>query len=66
MEADEELRARLKSRLDPYWIHEHDVQAALAEVIAQDSKKLGSNCDALERTENHKALRDRISVCSVD
>jgi len=39
-ETDEELRQRLKLRSDPYWIHEHDVQAAFAEVIAEDSKNL--------------------------
>jgi salicylate hydroxylase len=37
-ENDEELRARLKNRSDPYWIHEHDVEAAFAQAIAQDSK----------------------------
>lgn len=37
-ETDEELRARLKNRPDPSWIHEHDVEAAFAQAVAQDSK----------------------------
>ncbi|OTA75561.1 hypothetical protein M434DRAFT_51971, partial [Hypoxylon sp. CO27-5] len=32
-ETDEQLRARIKSRVDPSWIHEHDVTAAFAEAL---------------------------------
>lgn len=35
-ETDEQLRARLQGRADPYWIHEHDVQAAFAQVVAKE------------------------------
>ena len=35
-ETDEELRARIRSRSDPSWIHEHDVEAAFAQAVAQD------------------------------
>jgi salicylate hydroxylase len=37
MHTDEELRARLKNRSDPYWIHEHNVEAAFAQAVAQHS-----------------------------
>ncbi|KAI1412210.1 salicylate 1-monooxygenase [Hypoxylon sp. FL1857] len=33
-ETDEQLRARIKSRVDPTWIHEHDVQAAFKQALA--------------------------------
>ncbi|XXH02598.1 hypothetical protein Hte_008977 [Hypoxylon texense] len=33
-ETDEQLRARIKNRADPSWIHEHDVQAAFAQTAA--------------------------------
>jgi salicylate hydroxylase len=33
---DEELRARLQNRSDPYWIHEHDVNVAFAQTVSQD------------------------------
>ncbi|KAI0152172.1 salicylate 1-monooxygenase [Hypoxylon sp. NC0597] len=36
-ETDEQLRARIKSRVDPTWIHEHDVQAAFAEALAAEA-----------------------------
>jgi salicylate hydroxylase len=37
-ETDEQLRARIQNRSDPYWIHEHDVEAAFAQAVAQDSR----------------------------
>lgn len=37
-ETDDELRARIKGRSDPYWIHEHDVDAAFASVVTRDSE----------------------------
>lgn len=33
-QTDEELRARLKNRYDPSWIHEHDVQLAFSQALA--------------------------------
>ncbi|KAM3416728.1 6-hydroxynicotinate 3-monooxygenase [Cercospora zeina] len=36
-ESDAELRARMKNRADPYWIHEHDVEATFARVVTQQS-----------------------------
>jgi salicylate hydroxylase len=36
-DTDEELRKRIKSRSDPYWIHEHDVEAAFAQAVIQHS-----------------------------
>lgn len=35
-ETDEQLRARIKNRPDPSWIHEHDVQAAFARAVAEE------------------------------
>ncbi|KAM0424311.1 hypothetical protein ACHAPT_010457 [Fusarium lateritium] len=35
-ETDEELRQRVLNRMDPYWIAEHDVEAAFEEVIAKE------------------------------
>ncbi|KAI9667861.1 MAG: hypothetical protein M1821_000680 [Bathelium mastoideum] len=35
-ETDEQLRERAKNRSDPFWIHEHDVQAMFAKAIAED------------------------------
>ena len=32
-ETDEALRRRMQSRGDPYWIHEHDVEAAFEEAV---------------------------------
>ncbi|KAI1469517.1 FAD/NAD(P)-binding domain-containing protein [Daldinia caldariorum] len=37
-ETDEQLRARIKNRVDPSWIHEHDVQAAFAQAVADEVK----------------------------
>ncbi|KAJ9143426.1 Salicylate hydroxylase 1 [Pleurostoma richardsiae] len=34
LETDEQLRTRMKSREDPVWIHEHDVQAAFSKALA--------------------------------
>lgn len=34
-ETDEELRARMMGRSDPFWIHEHDVEAAFVLAVAQ-------------------------------
>ncbi|KAI1386152.1 salicylate 1-monooxygenase [Hypoxylon trugodes] len=36
-ESDEQLRARIKNRDDPSWIHEHDVQAAFARAVAEET-----------------------------
>ncbi|CAK1361718.1 6-hydroxynicotinate 3-monooxygenase [Cercospora beticola] len=36
-ETDKELRARMKSRADPSWIHEHDVDATFLKVVAQQN-----------------------------
>lgn len=33
VQTDEELRARLKNRYDPSWIHEHDVQLAFSQAL---------------------------------
>ncbi|KAF2801303.1 FAD/NAD(P)-binding domain-containing protein [Mytilinidion resinicola] len=41
VETDEELRARMKNRGDPTWIHEHDVVAALRDALAADKKTSG-------------------------
>ncbi|KAF2104451.1 FAD/NAD(P)-binding domain-containing protein [Rhizodiscina lignyota] len=38
-ETEDQLRARIKSRSDPYWIHEHDVVASLTKAIAQELKE---------------------------
>lgn len=35
METDEELRARIQNRSDPFWIHEHDVEDAFTQAVAQ-------------------------------
>ncbi|ROV93336.1 hypothetical protein VSDG_06849 [Cytospora chrysosperma] len=35
---DEELRARMKNRYDPSWIHEHDVQAAFAQALSSQAE----------------------------
>lgn len=35
-ETDQQLRARIKNRADPSWIHEHDVQQAFAQVVARE------------------------------
>ncbi|SPO06349.1 related to salicylate 1-monooxygenase [Cephalotrichum gorgonifer] len=39
VETDEELRARMKSREDPSWIHEHDVEATFLSVLAGEGKR---------------------------
>lgn len=36
-ESDEQLRARMKSRADPSWIHEHDVNDAFEQAVALDA-----------------------------
>lgn len=41
-ETDEELRARMNNRPDPYWIGEHDVEAAFAKVIGKDGESHSS------------------------
>jgi salicylate hydroxylase len=33
-ETDDELRARMRNRADPTWLHEHDVEATFAEALA--------------------------------
>ncbi|KAF3769712.1 FAD/NAD(P)-binding domain-containing protein [Cryphonectria parasitica EP155] len=33
VQTDEDLRARMKNRYDPSWIHEHDVQAAFEQAL---------------------------------
>jgi salicylate hydroxylase len=38
IETDGELRSRMKRRADPYWIHEHDVEAAFAEALAEEEE----------------------------
>lgn len=38
-ETDEELRARMMNRSNPYWIHEHDVEAAFAQAVAEHGVK---------------------------
>lgn len=40
VETDEELRARMKNREDPAWIHEHDVEATFASVLAAEEKRV--------------------------
>ena len=35
VETDEELRARMKNRNNPSWIHEHDVEATFARAVAE-------------------------------
>ncbi|KAF9880389.1 salicylate hydroxylase (salicylate 1-monooxygenase) [Colletotrichum karsti] len=35
-ETDEELRARMKNRVEPVWIHEHDVEAVFRQVLADE------------------------------
>ncbi|KAI0845948.1 FAD/NAD(P)-binding domain-containing protein [Daldinia vernicosa] len=37
LETDEQLRTRIKNRVDPSWIHEHDVQAAFAQAVADET-----------------------------
>lgn len=37
-ESDEELRARMKSRYDPTWIHEHDVVATFSRVLGEEEE----------------------------
>ncbi|KAK1996588.1 FAD/NAD(P)-binding domain-containing protein [Colletotrichum falcatum] len=36
-ETDEGLRARMKNRVEPVWIHEHDVEAAFRQVLADEA-----------------------------
>jgi salicylate hydroxylase len=36
VETDQELRMRLGNRSDPYWIHEHNVEAEFAQAAAED------------------------------
>ncbi|KAL9078945.1 MAG: hypothetical protein Q9157_002129 [Trypethelium eluteriae] len=35
-ETDDQLRERVKNRSDPFWIHEHDVQAVFAKAVAEE------------------------------
>lgn len=35
-ETDEQLRQRVKDRMDPYWIAEHDVVATFENVISKE------------------------------
>ncbi|KAI0122806.1 FAD/NAD(P)-binding domain-containing protein [Daldinia grandis] len=37
LETDEQLRIRIKNREDPSWIHEHDVQAAFVQAVADET-----------------------------
>ncbi|KAK1964002.1 FAD/NAD(P)-binding domain-containing protein [Colletotrichum sublineola] len=36
-ETDEGLRARMKNRVEPVWIHEHDVEAVFRQVLAEEA-----------------------------
>ncbi|EFQ34384.1 hypothetical protein CGRA01v4_13838 [Colletotrichum graminicola] len=36
-ETDEGLRARMKNRVEPVWIHEHDVEAVFRQVLADEA-----------------------------
>jgi hypothetical protein len=38
---DKKLRERIKNRSDPYWIHEHDVEEAFAQVLVEEAKTDG-------------------------
>lgn len=43
-ETDEQLRQRVRDRMDPYWIAEHDVVAAFADVISKETaNRVGSS-----------------------
>ncbi|KAI2634832.1 FAD/NAD(P)-binding domain-containing protein [Hypomontagnella submonticulosa] len=42
-ETDEQLRTRIKSRTDPAWIHEHDVQEAFANACLGEEAKINGN-----------------------
>ncbi|KAK2027060.1 FAD/NAD(P)-binding domain-containing protein [Colletotrichum zoysiae] len=43
-ETDEGLRARMKNRVEPVWIHEHDVEAVFRQVLADEA-----NADEVSR-----------------
>ncbi|EME78774.1 uncharacterized protein MYCFIDRAFT_109809, partial [Pseudocercospora fijiensis CIRAD86] len=34
-ESDEELKTRMRNRMDPFWIHEHDVEASFERVVEE-------------------------------
>lgn len=46
-ETDAQLRARINNRVDPSWIHEHDVQAAFAQAVAWE--EVNSQAGNLEK-----------------
>jgi salicylate hydroxylase len=39
LETDQQLRKRMMGRADPFWIHEHDVEATFAHVLAQEASE---------------------------
>ncbi|OLN97831.1 Salicylate hydroxylase 1 [Colletotrichum chlorophyti] len=39
VETDEDLRARMKNRVEPVWIHEHDVEAVFRQVLAEEASE---------------------------
>ncbi|GJD01334.1 salicylate hydroxylase (salicylate 1-monooxygenase) [Colletotrichum higginsianum] len=41
-ETDEGLRARMVNRVEPVWIHEHDVEAVFKQVLADEARTRGS------------------------
>ncbi|KAK1671588.1 hypothetical protein BDP55DRAFT_675445 [Colletotrichum godetiae] len=36
VENDDDLRARMKNRVEPVWIHEHDVESVFRQILAQE------------------------------
>ncbi|KAF6823419.1 salicylate hydroxylase (salicylate 1-monooxygenase) [Colletotrichum plurivorum] len=47
-ETDEELRARMKNRVEPVWIHEHDVEAVFRQVLEDEAKAKETRLEAKE------------------
>ncbi|KAI0013818.1 FAD/NAD(P)-binding domain-containing protein [Xylariaceae sp. FL0662B] len=44
-ETDEQLRSRIQNRVDPTWVHEHDVQAAFVQALAEADAEQGVPSD---------------------
>ncbi|KAI0384427.1 salicylate 1-monooxygenase [Hypomontagnella monticulosa] len=42
-ETDDQLRTRIKNRVDPAWIHEHDVREAFADARLREETKVNGN-----------------------
>ncbi|KAH8890082.1 FAD/NAD(P)-binding domain-containing protein [Thozetella sp. PMI_491] len=49
IETDEQLRARMKSREDPSWLHEHDVQSAFSAALSLEKAAVGASDPAQAR-----------------